>query len=413
VLRILGAVFLASVVATVAAPFAEPTSALTTGSLVLNGASSYAEVASTPDLNITGDWTVQAWFKDTDPNGWNHDFRQILMKGDRNANADAPYYILVGRNSILAGVRSGGQDYPIQLNLTDFGLRHSRWHHVAVTFRADLNVLNLWLDGQHVGYLIVPTHSTVGNNSALEIGRNGATTGKYWIGNIQDVQIWNFARKGLDINSTYRNLVSGPQPGLVAHWNFNDSLGSVATDSAGNHTAVLNSGAAFSSDAYPPLVLVNTPGRGGPVVPHAVLECTDNPPDFVAVGETIVCNGSYRFNGFDPLRQSPIFNIAPGDGMGIVNNGGFGPRQITVRPGFTCGVPGPLGVGLLDVTCAALQPFTLEVGQNIPVFSAFVKIVGVNEGLFGSSRPDLDFDWCEVTGLHSICAALGGTVGEG
>src|SRR5207249_3782502 len=75
-------------------PSPTPTPPLTParGSLSLDGATGYAEVPDAPDLNITAAWTVQAWFKDEDPHGFNHEYRQILMKGDRDANTEAPYY---------------------------------------------------------------------------------------------------------------------------------------------------------------------------------------------------------------------------------------------------------------------------------------------------------------------------------
>jgi len=63
-------------------------------SVSLNGTSAYAEVTHSADLNSTSDWTVEAWFKDEDPNGFLHDYRQILMKGDRDASPEAPYFIL-------------------------------------------------------------------------------------------------------------------------------------------------------------------------------------------------------------------------------------------------------------------------------------------------------------------------------
>jgi len=47
------------------------------------------------------------------------------MKGDLAATAEAPYYVLVGFNHLLAGVRTGGQDYPIDANLADLGMPRS------------------------------------------------------------------------------------------------------------------------------------------------------------------------------------------------------------------------------------------------------------------------------------------------
>jgi Concanavalin A-like lectin/glucanases superfamily len=221
-------------------------------SLAVNGTTGYAEAPAAADLNLTSNWTVEAWFKDEDPHGFNHDYRQIVAKGDRNANPEAPYYILIGQNNLIAGVRTGGTDYPISWNLVYLGLDPKLWHHVAVTFTASGNILNLWLDGKHIAYLGVPAHSTTGNTLPLEIGRGGPATAKYWLGKIDDLRVWNIARSGTDITATFGSEFTGTPPtGLVANWQFDESGGSTASDSAGSHTATLNGGASFSTDVHP------------------------------------------------------------------------------------------------------------------------------------------------------------------
>jgi hypothetical protein len=222
-------------------------------SLLLNGTNGYAAAPHTADLNITGNWTVEGWFRDMDPNGFNHEPRQIINKGDRNTNAESPYFVLIGTNNIVAGVRTGGVDYPISWSLTFQGLDPKAWHHFAVTFRADLNVLNLWLDGQHIAFLQVPAHSTVGNSLPVQIGRNGPMSGKYWKGELDDIRIWNVARTGTDISATFRNELTSNPSSLVANWKFNERPGTLAAySSAGNHTAVLSTtGASFVNDVHP------------------------------------------------------------------------------------------------------------------------------------------------------------------
>jgi hypothetical protein len=192
------------------------------GSARFNGTTAFAEAAHAADLNLTGDWTVEAWFRDDDPAGFNHDYREIVMKGDRNANAEAPYFVLVGQNKLIAGVHTAGVDYPISWDLAYLKLDPKAWHHVAVSFSASLNVINLWLDGQHIAYLQVPAHSTTGNTLPLEIGRGGPATGKYWIGKIDDLRIWNVARTGANITAHYKTEFTTAQAHLVANWRFND-----------------------------------------------------------------------------------------------------------------------------------------------------------------------------------------------
>src|SRR5947209_19494036 len=58
-------------------------------SLALNGSTAFAEVANTPDLNLTVDWTIELWFKDVRPEGYLHLSRVLLTKGDPLADQQA------------------------------------------------------------------------------------------------------------------------------------------------------------------------------------------------------------------------------------------------------------------------------------------------------------------------------------
>jgi hypothetical protein len=206
----------------------------------LNGRGAYAEVVDDALLNLTGDWTVEAWFKDEDPRGFNHPARAIVSKGDHVDTREVPYMLLLGEDSLTAGVRTGGEDYVVRRELTSLGVDPSAWHHVAVSLDTSLDVLTMWLDGRQVGSQRVPPHSITGNTHPLELGRG-------WLGKIADVRIWAVARKA----PSAKDKLNGPQPGLVAMWRF-DASGSVMTDHSGNHhEAVLHGGAELSPDAHP------------------------------------------------------------------------------------------------------------------------------------------------------------------
>src|SRR5436190_10009914 len=185
-------------------PIPTPIQADAHNSLLVDGLTGYAEAPTEPELNTTGDWTVEAWFKDEDPNGFNHANRTILSKGDPLGDprlvpqntTEIPYLLQVGRNNIIAGLRVNNQNLLITHDLPSLGLRPKDWHHVAVTFNAAANVLNLWLDGQHISYVVVPSHGTQGNVAPVSIGRKGPTTGDYWLGKLDDIRIWNIPRRG-------------------------------------------------------------------------------------------------------------------------------------------------------------------------------------------------------------------------
>jgi hypothetical protein len=72
-------------------------------SIRFNGTTGFAEAAASPDLNLTADWTVEAWFKDEDPNGFNHPNRTIVSKGDPASSSDVLFMVQVARTTSLPG----------------------------------------------------------------------------------------------------------------------------------------------------------------------------------------------------------------------------------------------------------------------------------------------------------------------
>jgi hypothetical protein len=235
-----------------ATPTSTPTPRPVTGahSLAVNGSTGYAEASPTTDLNLTSEWTVETWFKDEDPNGFNHDYAQLLNKGDRAANAESPYFVLLGFKRLVAGLRTGWIDYSVEYDLRANGVDPTAWHHVASTFRAATRTLSLYLDGRLVAQATLSATSR-GTTLPLEIGRNGASTGKYWRGKLDDLRIWNLVRSASEIQASYRTELSSVPAGLIANWQFNEATGSSAADHAAAHTAALHGGATFSTDVHP------------------------------------------------------------------------------------------------------------------------------------------------------------------
>jgi hypothetical protein len=219
------------------------------GSLQLNGTSAYGEVPTSPELSPAEDWTIEFWFKDDDPNGFDHEFRYLLNKGD-GVGPEAPYYVLVGNGALLAGVRTAGANHPLTYNLHPAGYSPKIWQHVAASFQANTTTLTLYLNGLQVARQVLGVRST-GNTLPLQIGRQGPVLGRYLTGKLDDLRIWNMLRSANEVQANLAfEFVSQPL-GLVANWHFSPSSGGLAIDSAGNHTATLLGGTGYSSGVPP------------------------------------------------------------------------------------------------------------------------------------------------------------------
>jgi hypothetical protein len=228
-------------------PRATVTPSATLHSLAFDGATAFAEAAdATATLNPTRDWTVELWFRDDDPAGFDHPFRYLVDKGDGIA-AESPYYLLLGNGSLLAGVRTAGINHPLTYNLHLLGYSPKIWQHVAVTFSATTTTLTVYLNGQWVAQQALGVDST-GNALPLEIGRQSAALGKYWLGKLDDVRVWNVARTAQQIQANYRTQLTAAAPGLLANWRFDEGCGAQLADAVAGHPATAAGGAAWSAD---------------------------------------------------------------------------------------------------------------------------------------------------------------------
>jgi hypothetical protein len=83
----------------------------------LDGVSAYADVQPAQHLNLPSDWTIETWFKDEHPAGFNHDYVHLINKGDRESSPDSTYFMAVGYKSVLVGTRAGWIDSTLRYGL--------------------------------------------------------------------------------------------------------------------------------------------------------------------------------------------------------------------------------------------------------------------------------------------------------
>ena len=280
-------------------------------SLALNGGA-YAETLQQVPLNIIGNWTVEAWFKDESASGYNHDFTYIAMKGDSNNSGEAPYLMGIGWRNLFAGQRANFQTSMVSYDLMGNNVSANAWHHAAAVYTASNNVVTLYLDGNQVAAGALGLHTTEGNSMALSIGRNG-TTGNYWNGKLDDVRVWNVARTAQQIRDNFSNQYVGAPTGLVGNWRFDEGSGTTANDFAGLATGTLFSGAAYSADVHgapppPPNTPTPTPTPGTPTAtPTPIVGAvTINFDNLSPVN--VMLNGQYP-TGVAQLGHQPVVPV--------------------------------------------------------------------------------------------------------
>ncbi len=224
-----------------------PEAAVCPCSLVLNGRDAYAEAPHTAELDLTGDWTVEAWFKDEDPRGYHHPRARIISKGD-TGSAEAPFFLDIDADRLWAGRRVDSTSEVIGFDLGANDVSADTWRHVAATFQRSTLRLTLYLDGEPVAQGS-GSGSSSGNELPVSIGRNGGRTANFWQGKLDDVRVWNLVRSAEEIQRDYLVELETAPEGLVANWRFNEGAGSTAADSAGIQNATLVGGAWWSPES--------------------------------------------------------------------------------------------------------------------------------------------------------------------
>jgi hypothetical protein len=222
-------------------------------SLSLNGDTAYAEAPNASEVNVTNDWTIEAWFKDESSGGYFHFPRTIISKGDTITDREVPFNIGITFNALYIAEKGNNQLAFMYYDLKGHRVSANAWHHVAVTMKGSTRQATIYLDGIQVmqGTL---SRTSIGNTDPVSIGRNGAPTGEgMWQGKLDDVRIWNTVRTGAQISANYRNQLTGTQTGLVANWKFDEGSGSTAFDSTATpENATMRGGATWSdTDLHP------------------------------------------------------------------------------------------------------------------------------------------------------------------
>jgi hypothetical protein len=167
------------------------------------------------DLNL-GTFTVEAW---VNQGANNNGYQTIIRKGSALTNVsfdfrtDFAHPVMI----VKAGIFTLSAWTPVQVpNLS--------WHHLAATY--DNANVRTYLDG--VLLTTEPAPGPLGTNAdPITIGYGYFEP---WIGQIDCVRLWNYARTQAQIQQLMPYQIS-TAPGLLATWRFEGNL----LDSTGNH----------------------------------------------------------------------------------------------------------------------------------------------------------------------------------
>lgn len=180
---------------------------------------SWVTVADDPALDLSTTWTLEAWIKPRTGTGYQH----ILSKWNGGGNSSYTLEVHDGR------LRTAIHDGVVNSVVESSGmLTIGEWQHVSVVY--DNGTMGMYINGaldNTATGLVTPMNS----DRTLSFGREGEPYGGWrYDGLIDEVRVFNIARKDRQIARSMYKRLSGKTKGLVGYWRFDEGTGDVAYD---------------------------------------------------------------------------------------------------------------------------------------------------------------------------------------
>lgn len=189
----------------------------------------YIDDGDQTGLDITGDFTLEAWIKlDQLPSTAGHDF-QIISKTDIGVTGGYSLTIRSATNQLRVtfsdGVNSTRVDMDEAFDSGDVG----NWIHVGVSVDISVPSIVFYKNASVAASTAAATDATSldSGSSDFIIGavKVSGTPDRFFDGKIDDVRVWNDIRTGTEISDNYDVELEGTESGLVAYYSFESTLG--------------------------------------------------------------------------------------------------------------------------------------------------------------------------------------------
>lgn len=191
----------------------------------------YAIMTNDSSVHFTNAFSVEMWLKPT--NACSGIYCTILVKEEEYA-----FGVVNGTYQFALNGTGGGwawQDTTIKAQINS-------WQHFAMTRAASTNLVNTYLNGQHVHTSTANALSTLSFNTAVSSFQVGARVGNYnsldqagsqsYIGSIDEIKLWQTVRTQAQVQSDMHTYGPTNDANLKAYYDFNDVSGSTILNKA-------------------------------------------------------------------------------------------------------------------------------------------------------------------------------------
>ncbi|MBT5713086.1 choice-of-anchor D domain-containing protein, partial [Candidatus Poribacteria bacterium] len=337
--------------------------------LTFDGSTSYVDMGDAAALKITGPLTIETWFRTTQAVGNYITLMGKWHSGGSNASyglswrdADGLVFIINDNTNAVVSAASG-QFYNDAL-----------WHHAAGVW--DGTDARLYVDGDLVGSVTgggAPVSDTtlpfiLGSDAVLDFTR-------FFQGDLDEARVWNVARTPDEIRATMNVPPVNTDPGLVAHWDFDDGTATDLSLSGINGTLSATTATPIASAQFD--------------VPDLAFGVTDVGAPSSALTFTVTNTGAEAMlvNGFTP--SAPTFTVtAPGTPLPLNAGDVSSAVSVTLTPDQVGVASGRVTIdhdarGPRFVTLSGLGRIDPPVGDLLNTKIVFAQEVnGTNQDIF-------------------------------
>ncbi|MFO0969605.1 MAG: LamG-like jellyroll fold domain-containing protein, partial [Gemmataceae bacterium] len=191
--------------------------------LLFDGANDIVSVPSPTTLNVTNQFTAEAWVYPTDT----AKLHGVIFdqEGEFIAARGTDGYLYYGVPTSVSGPGWNWVNTQVTIPL-------SKWSHIALTY--DGNFIRTYLNGNPVGPATPATGAVFDADTNFNDFRIGGRDPwpEYFPGKIDEVRVWNVARSQADIQAAMSSELQGNETGLIGYWTFDEGAGTIAHDTA-------------------------------------------------------------------------------------------------------------------------------------------------------------------------------------
>lgn len=207
--------------------------------LTLTGDRSYVSIADSETLNnITEQLTVSAWIK---PTGYPNEYTRIILKTDetgQNPHKRSFLFQIVKGGKIRITSAPQGMEF-VSISSPSNSVKLNNWHHIAAVIDTKKDSFKLFIDGNEVGKRNYRGAKSI-HKSQLPfrfgwMHWDDAKTQKSYIGQIDEVRIWNIPRTKEQIRADMNKQLNGDEPGLIGYWKFDEETEGIIIDASPNN----------------------------------------------------------------------------------------------------------------------------------------------------------------------------------